>query len=314
MKVLFTGASSFTGYWFVKELAQAGHEVVATFRGSPQSYSSVRKTRVNGLAEICRPVYECEFGGPGFMKLLAHKRRWDVFCHHAADVTNYRSPDFDVIAAVANNTRNLRAVLDALREKGCGRMILTGSLFEPNEGTGSDEKRAFSPYGLSKSLTAEFVRHYAAAAGIKLGKFVIPNPFGPYEEAKFTSYLARCWLEGAVAKVFSPLYVRDNIHVTLLAKAYADFAVDTGERPAFDKLGPSGYRGSIGEFAGRFAREMRKRLKLPCEYELGEQTGFPEPRARVNADVVDARRLAWDEQQAWDELAGYYRQVFGKRD
>ena len=32
MKILFTGASSFTGYWFVKELAERGHEVTALLR------------------------------------------------------------------------------------------------------------------------------------------------------------------------------------------------------------------------------------------------------------------------------------------
>ena len=32
MKILFTGASSFTGFWFARALAAAGHEVVATFR------------------------------------------------------------------------------------------------------------------------------------------------------------------------------------------------------------------------------------------------------------------------------------------
>jgi UDP-glucose 4-epimerase len=33
MRILFTGASSFTGYWFVRELVAAGHEVVAACRG-----------------------------------------------------------------------------------------------------------------------------------------------------------------------------------------------------------------------------------------------------------------------------------------
>ena len=31
MKILITGGSSFTGYWFIKELAAAGHEMFATF-------------------------------------------------------------------------------------------------------------------------------------------------------------------------------------------------------------------------------------------------------------------------------------------
>ena len=37
MKILFTGASSFTGYWFVKTLAEAGHEVICPLRGAPRA-------------------------------------------------------------------------------------------------------------------------------------------------------------------------------------------------------------------------------------------------------------------------------------
>ena len=61
-------------------------------------------------------------------------------------------------------------------------------------------------------------------AGIGLGKFVIPNPFGPYEEPRFTAYLIKNWLAGATPNCSSPAYVRDNIHVSLLAKVYARFA------------------------------------------------------------------------------------------
>jgi UDP-glucose 4-epimerase len=42
MKILFTGGSSFTGYWFVKELALAGHDVVALFRRQLQGYPDDR--------------------------------------------------------------------------------------------------------------------------------------------------------------------------------------------------------------------------------------------------------------------------------
>ena len=39
MKLLLTGCSSFTGYWFAKCLAEAGHEVVATLtRDSAEAY------------------------------------------------------------------------------------------------------------------------------------------------------------------------------------------------------------------------------------------------------------------------------------
>lgn len=309
MKILFTGASSFTGYWFVKELVAAGHEVVLTFRRSAGDYDGIRQTRVNLLRDTGRAVHECSFGDQRFMQTIEQEPTWDLLCHHAADVTNYKSADFDVAGALQNNTHNLRQVLLALSERGCRKVLLTGSVFEGGEGAGSDGLPAFSPYGLSKELTARAFAYHSHAQGMQLGKFVIPNPFGPYEEPRFTAYLMRTWLKGETAAVKTPDYVRDNIHVSLLAKAYADFAGSLPTEPGFQKLNPSGYVESQGSFALQFARNMRDRLTLPCELELKQQTDFAEPRIRINTDPLDGARLGWDETQAWDQLAGYYRHL-----
>lgn len=310
MRVLFTGASSFTGFWFVRELARAGHEVVAIFRGRTDSYAGVRARRVNKLSPVCRPVFECGFGSPEFLKLIEAEDHWDLLCHHAAEVKNYKSADFNVTAAVENNTRNLPRVIDALQPKGCQKVLLTGSVFEQNEGAGSDGLLAFSPYGLSKGLTAEAFRYYIGVRGMRLGKFVVSNPFGPYEEPRFTAYLMRTWLAGDVAMVKTPAYVRDNIHVSLLAKAYQRFVEELPSESGFSRIGPSGYVDSQGAFAQLFAAEMRPRLKLPCELELQRQTEFSEPRVRINTDPAAALVPDWDEASAWDELAGYYREAW----
>lgn len=307
MRILFTGASSFTGYWFVKELAAAGHDVVMTFRRTLDGYDGVRRSRVEMLLNLGEPVFDCCFGESRFMQLIDRERSWDLLCHHAADVSNYKRTDFDVIAAVGNNTLNARKALAALAAKGCGRVLLTGSVFEDGEGAGSDGLPAFSPYGLSKGLTAQTFSYYAKAQGMSLGKFVIPNPFGPYEEPRFTAYLMRSWQEGKTPAVNTPAYIRDNIHVSLLAKAYAGFADTLPAGRGFQKFNPSGYVESQGSFAARFARNMRDRLGLPCELELMRQHEFAEPRIRINTDPVDADRLGWDETRAWDELAEYYR-------
>src|SRR5262245_41960312 len=111
MKILFTGSSSFTGYWFLNELTRAGHEVVSLFRGGEESYQGIRRERVDRLKKISRPVFHCEFGGSAFVELLKNENQWDLFCHHAADVTNYKSPDFDFGEALKNNTKNLQQSL-----------------------------------------------------------------------------------------------------------------------------------------------------------------------------------------------------------
>ena len=312
MKILFTGGSSFTGSWFIRELAAAGHGITAVFRKRAHEYTDdVRRQRVMLASEVCRPFHGCSFGDESFLALVG-EGGWDLLCHHAADVTNYKSPDFDTIGAVANNTRNLPVVLQALKAVGCGKIILSGSVFEGGEGSGSQALPDFSPYGLSKALTAQMFHYYCAHAGLSLGKFVIPNPFGPYEEPRFTAYLMKNWLTGGTPACSSPSYVRDNIHVSLLAKAYVLFAHNLPNVPGFTKINPSGYAESQGAFTLRLAQEMRPRLNLPCSVELKKQTDFSEPRVRINTDILDADALGWNESAAWDDMAAYYQKLHAK--
>lgn len=311
MKILFTGASSFTGMWFLKELAKAGHQVTAAFLRPLEAYDGLRKKRVEEVIPYCRPIYNCPFGSESMLKLLKEEM-WDMLCHHAADVTNYKSPSFDFAAALSSNTKNLTQVISLMKNKGCNRILLTGSVFEQNEGKGSDNLRAVSPYGLSKGLTFESFRYFCDQFEMKLGKFVIPNPFGPFEEPRFTTFLVRNWMEGSVPKVSSPDYIRDNIHASLLAKHYVDFAQRLTTTPGYDKCNPTGYQESQGDFTQRFAREMGKRLPFTCSFEIGKQTEFPEPVQRINSDRTDHNKLSWNEQHAWDDLAQFYLRQYGK--
>ena len=248
MKVLLTGASSFSGMWFAEKLASAGMEVLAPLRGEPKSYAGVRAERVKRLSGLVELAPHCPLGAPRFMDLIAN-RSIDVFCHHGAQVGDYRSPDFDVSGALAANTLNFPRVLESLSRRGQKAVVATGSVFEQDEGAGEAPLRAFSPYGLSKGLTWQVIRYWCQVTGTPVGKFVIANPIGPFEEARFLSYLVANWLKGEVALVRTPLYLRDNIHVDLLAAAYVDFvksmASDGGDR----RFGPRGYVETQGALA-----------------------------------------------------------------
>lgn len=89
------------------------------------------------------------------------------------------SPDFDISDAVAEITDCFRAILERMRAKGLKAFIFTGTFFEPDDG-------AFSPYGLSKALTAQAIRRWRTRYNSPLGKFVISNPFVPLGEPCFS--------------------------------------------------------------------------------------------------------------------------------
>lgn len=309
MRILFTGATSFTGTWFARALAAAGHTVVLAVRSGPSDYSGLRRERLDLVRQHCECRWNMVFGTPHFLAAIEHDGPFDMFCHHAAEVANYKSMDFDALAATDANTRNLPGVLSALARTGCTKVVLTGSVFEADEGAGDEPLEAFSPYGLSKTLTAAIFRFFVHRQGMTLGKFVIPNPFGPYEEPRFADYLMRCWSKGEAAHVNSPNYVRDNVPVSLLALAYADFVADLPTGGLW-KCNPSFYVESQGDFARRFAREIGPRLDLPAQLVFAIQTDFSEPVVRTNMDRIRVDPSRWQESTAWDELAAYYRDKF----
>jgi nucleoside-diphosphate-sugar epimerase len=309
VRILFTGASSFTGMWFARMLAGRGHNVIAVARREEQAYSGLRAERLAGIAGCCQTAWDAPFGSRRFLDVVAQEGPFDILCHHGAETEGYRSREFDAVAAAAANTNALADVVRALHDTGCRRIVLTGSVFEASEGAGTTPLRAFSAYGISKTLTSEIFALHAAQNGLALGKFVIPNPFGPYEEPRFADYLMRCWREGKTALVKTPRYVRDNIHVSLLAEIYCAFVSDLPQE-GFRKINPSGYAERQGAFAARFAREIGLRLKLETPLEEIRQADFAEPPIRINTDVVHNIECDWDEHAAWDGLADYYAKRF----
>jgi nucleoside-diphosphate-sugar epimerase len=307
MRALLTGASSFTGFWFASSLQAAGFDVVAPLRSAPTKYEGVRGERSRKLAAVADIVPDCTFGSPAFLDIIS-REIFDVLCHHAARVTDYRSLSFDIVGALAENTHNVRGILETMLANGLKAVVLTGSVCEANEGAGSLPMRAFWPHHVSKGLTSEAFRYWCMLFGIPFAKFVIANPFGPFEEQRFCAYLMKTWRAGEIAEVRTPVYLRDNIHVDLLALAYADFVKKVLQGGHADKFGPIGYVETQAAFTDRYARAIRSRLDWKCAFRVLEQTDFSEPLARINTHPLDIATLGWSEPAAWDAIAEYYRE------
>lgn len=245
MKILLTGASSFTGFWFARELARRGNEVVCPLtKPSHTDYAGVRRERAELLARErgVRLVFDAATRS-GALAELAARERFDVFCNHAFATLNHKDPAYSATRALEIAVEGLDALMSALREHGCAACVHSGSYFELGESVRS-ERGFFSPYALAKNLSWDYVRYWANRLEMQLGKFVIPNPVGAFEERGLTTYLAREWLAGRVPVMQTPHHVRDNAPVNALAARYADFVervAETGTlaEPLFAR--PSGF-------------------------------------------------------------------------
>ena len=287
MRVLLTGASSFTGTWIAKALAAAGAEVTAVCRGRREHYEPARRARIEAVSEVAAVVFERPFGSPGFLQLVQSALPFDVLCLHHAEVGDFRRPDFDLIEAVRNDTQGLDTVLDGLARRGLQRLVHTGTVFEAGEGDGDRPLAAIGRYGLAKTLTSTIVRHAAAEQGVGAIKVTIPSPFGPGQGGGFVDYLLGAWCAGAAPVLRHPDRVRDFVPVELLAEHYAGLAMGTAGAPASGRSNPSGHVESVADFAERLARAMRPRLGLPCAIEKHPSPGpDSEPQRRFNTEPL----------------------------
>jgi nucleoside-diphosphate-sugar epimerase len=302
-RILLTGASSFTGLWIAEALAQAGFEVLAPLPRAREDYAGVRLDRVERLARWAEVRFAAPFGSAALLDLVAGAGRIDLLGQHGAHIFGYRDPAFDPIDALARNTAGAPALLAAVGKAGAKGVMLTGSVFEAGEGGASDNP-AVTPYGLSKTLTRAAYAYWAKEAGLPFAAFVIPSPYGSYEEARFGWYLFRTWFAGEMPLVRTPAYLRDHVAAPQLARANVDAARADLAGGAPSVFRPSGWQATQGDFAQKVAAEARARLDLPCPLTLADQTAFDEPRVRVNAEPIPTD--GWDEAAFWEAYVGWY--------
>ncbi|WP_374573177.1 NAD-dependent epimerase/dehydratase family protein [Phenylobacterium sp.] len=305
--VLLTGSSSFSGMWIAQAFAQAGWRVVAPLRRRHADYSGLRLERVRRVGAVAEARFGVDLTTSSIDQVIERGGPFDLYAHHAADIPNYRDPAYEVAEGVARNTARARQVFHRLKASGAKAVIATGTTFEADERLAPPDDLAVSPYGLSKTLTNQALRHFAHWEGLDFGRFVVAAPFGPWEEGRFVWSLFQAWMAGHTAVVRTPAYVRDNIPAPLLARAYVKLAEEmlAGQGDRISR--PAGFVGTQGEFALRVAREAEGRLGRTCAVSALEQTAFPEPRSRVNDEP--AIPDDWNATAFWDEYIEYYQMV-----
>jgi nucleoside-diphosphate-sugar epimerase len=306
--VLLTGASSFTGLWIAEALAARGYAILAPLRRSREAYDGVRRDRVARLEAVAEVVFDCPFGSPAMLDLIRGAAPIESLAHHAADVEGYRDPAFDAVAAFGRNMLGAEAVLELLRERGARQVLLTGSVFEAGEGGDPAHGEAVTPYGLSKTLTSIALRHQAEWRGLRFGRFVIPSPYGVFEERRFGWHLFRTWFSGDTPEVRTPHYVRDHLPAPVLAQAYAHYLDRLRHDDAAPAVArPSGWIAAQGAFARRVAAEAERRLGRACPLRLAGRHPLEEPYLRVNSEP--AIPPDWDEARFWDDYVGWYEEL-----
>jgi UDP-glucose 4-epimerase len=304
MKVFLTGATSLSGFWIHQSLLKSSQKVwISMTRGCFSDYETDKACqRVELLKADSNPIFKCAFGSDAFIDFIKNNEL-DFLCLHGAYMPDYRSPNFNIQKALDVNLFRAEAVFDLLKGSKT-QVVYTGTVFEPNEGESGKPSPAVSPYGTAKALISQQIENLCKEREIVFKKFVIPNPFGPLEDKKFTRFVMETWKSGKPAEVKFPQYVRDNIHVKTLALAYCDFL----NSPKLS-IRPSQIQGSQKDFCFKLQKEVRERTSWACDLDILKQTEFAEPFSRINSDSTADFEKVYPQKQAWDEYVEFYKNL-----
>jgi nucleoside-diphosphate-sugar epimerase len=196
--VLVTGGLGFIGSALAMHLKQAGAEIHTVSRRPLESLGEGRHWRAD-LSDAHAVVQLVRAVRPHFVFHLASHVMGAPDLHH-------------VLPTFQSNLQTTVNLLSALAEVGCGRMIITGSLVEPEN---SARMIPNSPYAAAKWAASDYARMFHALYGFPAAiarVFMVYGP-GQQDETKLVPYVIRSVLRGEVPKITSGKHCIDWIFV-----------------------------------------------------------------------------------------------------
>lgn len=240
-----TGGLGFIGSALVMRLERAGAEIHTASRRPSPSSGAGRHWRVD-LSDA-RAVVR-----------LVHAVKPQYAFHLASHVMG--APDLHhVLPAFRSNLQTTVNLLSALSEIGCGRMITTGSLVEPNEGARTIPN---SPYAAAKWAASDYACMFHALYGFPVviaRVFMVYGP-GQQDESKLVPYVIRCLMREEVPKITSGKHHIDWIFIDDVVSGLMKLAIASGVDGKSIDLG-SGYVVTTKELVGKICVLMKAEIQ-----------------------------------------------------
>ncbi len=278
---LVTGASGFIGRHLVRSLTGRGFVVHAVSRSAETVYDVEVEARQADLADAAS------------VDRLVEEARPERIFHLASWVSGRRELEH-VRPALASNLLSTVNLLVAATAAGCKRVVLAGSMEEPDLAAGEP---ASSPYSAAKgaaALYAAFFRALYSTPVVSARIFMVYGP-GQADESKVVPYAIRSALSGVAPKLSSGLRPVDWIHVDDVVSGLVALSEAAGIEGDTLDLG-SGELATVRDVVERIAR-----LAGGPPPEIGALADRPLEQTR-RADVGRTRALTgWSPAVALDD-------------
>lgn len=217
-RVLVTGASGFIGARLAARLGELGAEVHGTSRGS--------ELPEEGFASRLRG----DLADEGFVRRLVAETRPEIVFHLASAVTGARDPAAVLPTFRANLASTVHLLL-AVQEEGCRRLVLAGSMEEPEaESAGEALPAPASPYAAAKLGAGAYARMFHALWGTPVVSARVFMVYGPGQRdlAKLVPYVTLSLLRGERPALSSGERPVDWVYVDDVVEGLLALAVAPG--------------------------------------------------------------------------------------
>jgi UDP-glucose 4-epimerase len=295
-KILITGASGFIGSHLSRRLSSLGAEVHGVSR------RKIEQTR-DGIR-----WWQGDLVDPGIAEGIMSAVEPDVVLHLASEVVGSRSRDL-VLPTFDGNLLTTINVLLAASELGCRRVVVTGSVEEPDPG----DPRAVpsSPYAAAKWACTGYARMFHALYGLDVVVLRVFMTYGPAQAdvRKLIPFVSLALLRGELPTLGSGLRPVDWIYVDDVVEAFVAAVRTDGIAGKVLDVG-TGSLVTVRAVAERLARMIRPDAAL----EFGAVPDRPLEQVR-KADAARTRAaLGWRAATSLEEgltrtVEWYRRQV-----
>ncbi len=274
-RALVTGASGFIGSALARRLAQLGAQVHGVSRQSQPADEYVTRW------------WQCPLEQIDSVRAMLADVKPDLIFHLASTPVGARALEL-VLPLFHSNLHSTVNLLTAATEHGCERILLTGSLEEPN--VGPDWPVPSSPYAASKFAAATYGRMFHALFNspiINMRVFMVYGP-GQKDLKKLIPYVTLALLKGEHPQLSSGVREVDWIYVDDVVEGYLAAAVAPGAEGSTVDIG-TGRLHSVRIVAEELFKLINPNLK-PTFGSVAER-----PMEQVRAANADEsfRRIGW---------------------
>lgn len=281
-RLLVTGGSGFIGAALCRQAIELGATVHAVSRHPRTSSDEVHWHRTDLTEQVA-------------VQGLLRRLRPDVVLHLASEVSGARDRDLVLPMLRANLLAAVNLML-ACADTGCGRLVLAGSMEEPE--LGDPEAVAQSPYAVSKWAAHAYARFFHALYGlpiVHLRVFMVYGP-GQLDLRKLVPYATVSLLRGRSPKLTSGTRPVDWVYVADVVDAFLRAAVAPGIEGASLEIGS-------GELVTARALVVRLRDLVGGDVEpsFGAIADRQLERVRVADPTRAAETMGWRPQTPLDQ-------------